>query len=755
MPDENKDEQKKEETKQNVAPQAKGDGGADASDIDMYKDLDGKEVTINYGGQQITYKLIADWTQWISEVDIAGRGMEAATQGLKQHTIKGIIGTMSLVMHLGHTSTAITSLVRSESDGSQHQLGTAFDIVDKSGDDSWYQSFWDNIAVYSDDFCYATQNSGVGAWHTGVAHEGTGWHVHADNYLGGLCGESEEEKAQMRADNARNGGDGGAGVNGGSGRAANRVGDSPRTHSFSEKIKSKDIVEIEIKPRGKTYCEPVYPDYLYVTGNIPNSSIEKSIMGSKDGLKAANGDTALMTAEGMQDLTGLKMNAFTTDHAQAMAQRAFDPTTSIMEVKVPSAGKPLNNNDPYPVDLKIEELENHLPRVKQYKLNAYTECPVSKDIVKAILTLSDYTEKRLVKLENILATMMRYTFGMGSRMFVNCQYYGGQDTASKGIGKCIRCLRDDRCGDGQVMQIDQCLSCSRYEPIIGQRYDILSEVGANLAAIQDDIQMGYMNMEDYIDWVRIEKMHNNRKDVDLAYQTTKERSKSEQDFADIWDEGVKMGWKLTPVEQQKAQINWRQDINSQDKSPQKLSSFQQNNGPGATALNPTSTVTPGKEEVKAKNTQTDMDAIANGDKNSEDPGEKPNESQGGSGENQPGQGQDDGGQAEFALRVAKDKLRGLKAEYDKVMDESRNNDAFIKQYHDKWLSEMKCDPELKEQKSFSLDDIRAYGCTNHQNEWQAYRAACNDASKYGDKIIDLINQMRAIEDEYKIDRYNL
>ena len=33
--------------------------------------------------------------------------------------------------------------------------------------------------------------------------------------------------------------------------------------------------------------------------------------------------------------------------------------------------------------------------------------------------------------------------------------------------KCIRCMRDDRVNDGQVMQIDQCLSCTRYEPIFG------------------------------------------------------------------------------------------------------------------------------------------------------------------------------------------------------------------------------------------------------------------------------------------------
>lgn len=720
------------ENKQDVAQEKPAsNGGVDASDLDMYKDLDGKEVTINFGGQQITYKLIANWTQWISPNDITyGRGIEAATQGLKQHTIKGIIGTMSLIMHLGHTSTRITSLVRAEDTTSQHGIGTAFDIVDKSDDDSWYQDFWDKIAVYSDDFSYASQNGGVNAWWTGVAHEGSGWHVHADNYLGGLCGESEEEKAQMRADNARGGGDGGAGVKGGN-APINRL-DSPRAHGFKEKMKSDKVVTLEITPQGKTYCEPVYPDYIYVTGNIPNSYIEKTTMSSKDGLKAANGDTALMTSEMMQDLTGLKMNAFTTDHAQAMAQRPFNPKDSIMEVKVPSAGKPLNNNDPYPVDLKIEELENHMPRVKQYKLDANTECPVSKDVSKAILSLSDYTEKRLVKLENILATVMRYVFGIGSRMFINCQYYGGQDAGSKGVGKCIRCLRDDRCGDGQVMQLDQCLSCSRYEPIIGQRYDLVNEVGANLAAIQDDIQAGYMNMEDYIDWVRVEKMHKNRKDTDLAYQSTKTREEGEQDFKDIWDEGVKMGWKLTPVEQQKPQINWRQDINSQDKSPQKLDSSQQSNGLGGSGLNPKSTITTGNSEKDAKDKQDDLNSVASGSKNGEDP---VNSSPG----TPPNQNSEE-------VKQAKEKVRKLRDEWAKVHEEYVANMDKVQAYQNKWKEAMHNDPSYDGKMS-----LGGYAKSKYPNEYADYEKVFKICEEKADKQTELANQMQEIGNKYNFD----
>ena len=128
------------------------------------------------------------------------------------------------------------------------------------------------------------------------------------------------------------------------------------------------------------------------------------------------------------------------------------------------------------------------------------------------------------------------------------------------------------------MTIDQCLSCSRYEPIIGQTYDILNEVGANLANIEDDMQAGYMNMQDTLDFMRVEKMHQKKKAYKLNYQFTQTQNLNEYKFKDIWDDGVKMDWKLTPVEQQKPQINWRADVNSEDKSPAKLDSYQ--SGPG-------------------------------------------------------------------------------------------------------------------------------------------------------------------------------
>lgn len=194
---------------------------------------------------------------------------------------------------------------------------------------------------------------------------------------------------------------------------------------FLNNIKAIGNMLVILPPR-KTYCETVYPDYLYVAGNIPCSAVEKTAINAIDGMDKA-GDYSIMTGQTMQDLTGLNTNQFTTPTAQALAQRSFDPSKAILEIKMPNAGKPLNDSDPYPVDLKIEELERHLPRVKQYKMPFNPKCGASKSVSAALLHVSDYTEKRLVRLENILATMMRYVMGMGRRMFINCQYYGGQD----------------------------------------------------------------------------------------------------------------------------------------------------------------------------------------------------------------------------------------------------------------------------------------------------------------------------------------
>lgn len=180
---------------------------------------------------------------------------------------------------------------------------------------------------------------------------------------------------------------------------------------------------------------------------------------------------------------------------------------NIKDVKTqvkPVLGRQVNSQTPYPVDTKITELEQHYPIVKLDD-NALSVMNSNSVTAAYLYNLSVRTEKRLCQLENTLATMTRYLFRLSSRMNVNCVYYGGQSSADK--YNCIRCLKDDLVSDGAIVALDQCLNCSRYEPIIGQVYDILSEnMELNAAPILDDIQAARMTKEDYIRMSRVEEM---------------------------------------------------------------------------------------------------------------------------------------------------------------------------------------------------------------------------------------------------------
>ena len=132
------------------------------------------------------------------------------------------------------------------------------------------------------------------------------------------------------------------------------------------------------------------------------------------------------------------------------------------EIKKPNPGKMPNNEDPFPVDLKIEEFETHYPPTTIYKLKVHQK---AKEAGIAVADVAWNAEKRLVKLENNLSTLFRLFFRLGSRMHINCLYWGGVSPFRKYVN--IRCLCDDRVSDGQNMQIDQCLYCTRYEPVYG------------------------------------------------------------------------------------------------------------------------------------------------------------------------------------------------------------------------------------------------------------------------------------------------
>lgn len=103
-------------------------------------------------------------------------------------------------------------------------------------------------------------------------------------------------------------------------------------------------------------------------------------------------------------------------------QIVYDPKKHKNSFKSPAKGKPANNNDAFPVDLKIEELELHYPHAYIHEIQA---CPQAVSTAKPLLEHAQAAEKRIVKLENNMATLMRYFYALGGRIFINCTYFGG------------------------------------------------------------------------------------------------------------------------------------------------------------------------------------------------------------------------------------------------------------------------------------------------------------------------------------------
>lgn len=196
------------------------------------------------------------------------------------------------------------------------------------------------------------------------------------------------------------------------------------------------------------------------------------------------------------------------------------------EMNKKSKGKPVNYLDPYPYDDKVYELEKHSPKIKIDEMESrlyesnHPGDPIAQPIAKnfamvydAMINQSKSIESRMVRLENTLAFALRALGRMGSRMNINCVYYGGQDTFGK--YKTVRCMRDDRVHDACSVTIDQCLSCTRYEPIIGQIYEILDDTGLNGSVMLDEMQMSYMNLEDYKAFNRVEELNEQKKFVNV------------------------------------------------------------------------------------------------------------------------------------------------------------------------------------------------------------------------------------------------
>ena len=312
----------------------------------------------------------------------------------------------------------------------------------------------------------------------------------------------------------------------------------------------------------KTYCEPVYPDLVDVKNTVPvyqmndvaaNASESELILTSNMFYEIP---TSTLTKYGDPDLVGsIAANSAIEEQRKA----AFDADQHRQSFKVPSSGKPANNNDPFPIDAKIEELELHQPRCK---IDSIRTCPEAVNVTRACMQLSTDVEKRLVRLENNMATIIRYLARIAARVPINCVYYGGQVPSSEKY-KCIRCLKDDRINDGQLMSMDQCLNCTRYEPLIGQVYDILNDQGLNLSQVLDDCQMSYTTMSEYCDFVKATSYQKDLETTNLSASTVNTKSADDKLFSETWSAGIKMNWDLVPVEDQKPHVNKNQNINGE------------------------------------------------------------------------------------------------------------------------------------------------------------------------------------------------
>lgn len=298
--------------------------------------------------------------------------------------------------------------------------------------------------------------------------------------------------------------------------------------------------------------EPIYPDLVIP----PNYSTAEYDNKSTNSIPLASLQDGTLKDEDISD-----------------KKISYDYST-LEDEKKTSNGRPINYNDPYPYDKKIIELEEHYPKItideiesRLYSCN-HPGCPIAHPMAKNFAMLNDMQlaqskriEQRIVRLENILSTMIRNIGRIGSRINVNCVYYGGQDIF--GRYKTIRCTHDDRIHDGCSVTIDQCLSCTRYEPIIGAIYDILDETGMNGSAILDDMQMSYMTLDDFKNLNKVE----NRSSL-FEYANVMENKDAEKPntLIDKWKDEDKEKYKETLKEKNMTDDEITKELNKTDES---------------------------------------------------------------------------------------------------------------------------------------------------------------------------------------------
>lgn len=219
----------------------------------------------------------------------------------------------------------------------------------------------------------------------------------------------------------------------------------------------------------------------------------------------------------------------------------------------PVIGKVPNIFDAYPIDDKIAQLEHHAPLVT---LEFEEAEKVNSNMSFYFLNRSINIEKRLVQLENIMSTQVRNLNRLSSRIVINCVYYGGQSVFDK--YKCIRCLSDDLVNDAAQVTLDQCLNCSRYEPIEGQVYEIMDEtLKPGEANLYDDIQASYMTKDDYIALTRIEEQSEEPEAPSQDITKTSVRDDEDKDYTDLLGNANNfvMNWERKPLDKQSPHIN--------------------------------------------------------------------------------------------------------------------------------------------------------------------------------------------------------
>lgn len=292
--------------------------------------------------------------------------------------------------------------------------------------------------------------------------------------------------------------------------------------------KPSDIFTKDVSDQG-------YVDNKYQINNATTSKTESNIQYTSE----LNGRYEPI----YNDLTSPPI-LYTKDYEKEVKNYNIDDLSKIVKE---NKGTIPNSSEPYNTDKNIYKLEKHAPQVvldnvavDRLKSNMPTNeesvlCTAKMlELVETIDKLSKATEKRLVRLENIMAPNIRYLHRLSSRININCVYYGGQSVYDKYL--CIRCLDDNLINDIPV-SLDQCLNCTRYEPIEGQVYnlpesDYLDPIMLNSSLIIDDAQSSRTNINTAINNIKVDAYANQYSTLSQKIRQPDERIKK----SDVIDE---------------------------------------------------------------------------------------------------------------------------------------------------------------------------------------------------------------------------